>query len=115
MLAYLTFGDQIQTVVIVNLDPRSKMVQAVSPTRIEGRVCVFFSSLTCMIGAILILRGDFIIHPAATVPSCQDYGERALYPEWEAEPLRQVAEERVSFLHRRALHGHKLDRRQRLG
>lgn len=28
-LAYLTFGDQIQTVVIVNLDPRSKMVQAV--------------------------------------------------------------------------------------
>jgi proton-coupled amino acid transporter len=31
VLAYLTFGDQIQTVVIVNLDPRSKMVQAVSP------------------------------------------------------------------------------------
>ena len=30
-LAYLTFGDQIQTVVIVNLDSRSKMVQAVSP------------------------------------------------------------------------------------
>ena len=30
VLAYLTFGDQIQTVVLVNLDPRSKMVQAVS-------------------------------------------------------------------------------------
>jgi len=29
VLAYLTFGDHIQTVVIVNLDPRSKMVQAV--------------------------------------------------------------------------------------
>lgn len=41
VLAYLTFGDQVQTVVIVNLDPRSKMVQAVSPSWIEVgiRVC----------------------------------------------------------------------------
>ena len=31
-LAYLTFGDQIQTVVIVNLDSRRKMVQAVRLT-----------------------------------------------------------------------------------
>jgi len=29
MLAYLTFGSEIQTVVLVNLNPRNKMVQAV--------------------------------------------------------------------------------------
>ena len=29
-LAYLTFGDEIQTVVLVNLDTENKMVQAVS-------------------------------------------------------------------------------------
>lgn len=40
VLAYLTFGDQIQTVVIVNLDPRSKMVQAVSPPKLK----IVFSS-----------------------------------------------------------------------
>jgi proton-coupled amino acid transporter len=40
-LAYSTFGDQIQTVVIVNLDPRKKMVQAVRLTRIAN---LFFLS-----------------------------------------------------------------------
>ena len=111
MLAYLTFGDQIQTVVIVNLDPRNKMVQVVS-TQIEYRVFVW--RLTCAAGTTLILLGDLIVHPSATVPGSQDHGERSVHSEWEAGSVGQVAEERVSFLHRRALHYHQLDWRPRL-
>ena len=29
MLAYLAFGSEVQTVIFVNLDPKSKMVQSV--------------------------------------------------------------------------------------
>lgn len=43
VLAYLTFGDDIQTVVLVNLDPRSKMVQAVS--LLELKVFLFGTQL----------------------------------------------------------------------
>lgn len=63
-LAYLTFGDQIQTVVIVNFDSRSKMVQAVS----HAEDCVLVCGLNHVIGAIPVLRGHFTIHPSATFP-----------------------------------------------
>ena len=112
-LGYLTFGDKIQTVVLVNLNPNSKMVLGVSPSRVEGCVCVF--QFNCVIGAIPIFPRDPIVHPSPIVPGRQDHGERHLHPEWEAEPHRQMAEERVPFLHRRALHNYQLDRGQGLG
>ena len=85
-LAYLAFGDKIQTVVLVNLDPNSKMVLGVSPSRVEG--CVRVWQLNCTIGATPILPGDPTVHPSPIVPGCQDHGERDLHPEWEAEPRR---------------------------
>ena len=63
-LAYLTFGDQIQTVVIVNFDSRNKMVQAVSQTE----DCIPVWGLNCVIGTIPVLHGYFTIHPPATFP-----------------------------------------------
>ena len=68
-----------------------------------------------MIGAIPVLHGDLVIHSAATIPCCQDHGERSFYQEREAGHLRKVAEERVSFLRCRALHGDQLGWCQRLG
>lgn len=68
-----------------------------------------------MTGAIPILYGHLVIHPPAAFPSSQDHGKRPLHPEREAGPLRQVAEERVSFLYCCALHGHQLGWGQRLG
>lgn len=64
VLAYMTFGDQIQTVVIVNFDSRSKMVQAVSQTE----DCVPVWGLNRVIGTIPVFRGHFTIHPSATFP-----------------------------------------------
>lgn len=64
VLAYLTFGDQIQTVVIVNFDSRNKMVQAVSQTE----DCISVLGLNCIIGTIPVLHGHFTIHPSATFP-----------------------------------------------
>lgn len=85
-LAYLTFGDKIQTVVLVNLDPNRKMVLGVSPSRVEGCVCVW--QLNCATGATPILPGDRTVHPPPIVPGYQDHGERHFHPEWEAGPRR---------------------------
>ena len=108
VLAYLTFGDKVQTVVLVNLDGESKMVQAV-------RIPLPAHVLPSLIhppqpnpGPIPLLPRHTPLSPAPALPSRADNGKRPIHKQRESRRARQMAEERIQVLRGHALHGYQL-------
>ena len=101
-MSYLTFGADVQTVVIVNLDTTSKFTQAVC-TVLPCRISEWSSSQDECLGAIPVLARNPAVCPAPALPGRANHGERPLRTQREAECRRQVAEELLPVLHRGVL------------
>jgi proton-coupled amino acid transporter len=105
MLDYLTFGDKVQTVILVNLDRESKMVQAVhtplprscpsliypSPTQVQ-----FLYSLAILLSVPLQLFTVMLIL------------ENGLFISSGKADMREMAEEHIQVLRGHALYGYQL-------
>ena len=89
MLAYLTFGSDIQAVVLVNLNPASKMVQAVrlnSPPHPDYSTDAF-------LGASSVFACHHALGTTATFPCDQDPREWLVHSLREGQHASQVVEE----------------------
>jgi hypothetical protein len=105
VLAYLTFGPDIQTVVITNLDTESKFVQAVSWTTdtYKTRYKEAYNGQRCIIGSIPLFCGYSPLRTVAALPRRSDHGEWLVHAKRETRPEGEVGEEYLQIYDRDVL------------
>jgi hypothetical protein len=116
-LSYLTFGKDVQSVVITNLDTNSRMVQAVCPIPLSHPSVSDLTFLLCVLGAANLFSCDPALRAAAAFPSCAYHGARTVcYVGFrQTRPPDQVVEEFVPVCRCHVLHSGQLGRNGRLG
>ena len=105
-LSYLTFGSNINTVVLVNLDSDSKQVQAVRFYH-NLRFCSILY-VRCNTGPILVFPRYPIISSSATLSRSAYSGEWVVYSQWKGQHTGQVVQESFQVLDGYGLHANKL-------
>jgi hypothetical protein len=104
-LSYLTFGSKINTVVLVNFDSESKLVQIV---RFHGGdiFTLFLSKFN--IGAIPVFPCYPTVSSIATLPRGAHCGKWVVHPQWKGQLAGQVVQESFQVLHGHVLYPNKL-------